>query len=343
MIRKFNNISICSRNSFNIDVVTRELIEFDTVEDLAAIFSSESFGYGWLVVSGGNNILFTKDVDMTILTPCAKEISIIDRDADFATVKVQAGVEWDDVVEWAVVNGLWGIENLSLIPGKAGAAPIQNIGAYGVEISDVLVGVEYFDTQSLEVKNIATSDCQFAYRESIFKRSVVDGGLKGVAIVTAITLKLSCSPNAKLGYADVEARVATLGGATLRNIRDVICGIRSEKLPDTKVMGNAGSFFKNPIVSKEIADKIAVQHPNMPHYPTSNDSGKVKLAAGWLIDKAGMKGYRSGCVGVHDRQALVLVNYGGAKGSEVLALAQKVQERVKESFSVEISTEVNIL
>ncbi|MFI3248073.1 MAG: UDP-N-acetylmuramate dehydrogenase [Rikenellaceae bacterium] len=337
MIRIFNNITLRDRNSFHIDVKTARLIEFESPKDLHEIFTNYSID-SWMVLSGGNNILFTKDLELTLLTPTSTSINIVGQNDVSVTVRVDGGVEWDDVVEWSVERGLWGAENLSLIPGKTGAAPIQNIGAYGVEICDFLKSVEYFDPLTLQVKQIKAADCNFGYRDSIFKRE-----LKGQVIVTAIEIVLSKVENPQLHYADLVQRVSQRGGATLRNIRDVICEIRNEKLPDTTKVGNAGSFFKNPIVSISELEELKLKYPNIPSYPIGADSSNVKLAAGWLIDQAGMKGYTKGEVGVHDRQALVLINIGHAKGDEVLALSREVQQRVNECFGVEIEAEVNIL
>ncbi|MFR9626975.1 MAG: UDP-N-acetylmuramate dehydrogenase [Rikenellaceae bacterium] len=337
MIRNFNKKTLRDRNSFHIDVKARRLIEFETTEDLVQIFADGALN-NWMVLSGGNNTLFTKDVECTILTHKAIGIKIISQDDESVVVRVDGGAEWDDVVEWSVANGFWGAENLSLIPGKAGAAPIQNIGAYGVEICNILKNVEYFDPATLKSHTIESGDCNFAYRDSIFKRE-----LKGRVIVTAITIELSKRDNPQLHYADLVARVEQRGEPTLRNIRDVICEIRGEKLPDTNKIGNAGSFFKNPIVEVQKSEALKAKYPKMPCYPVAGDPTHMKLAAGWLIDQAGMKGYTKGDVGVHDRQALVLINRGQATGIEVLALAQEVQRRVFELFGVEIETEVNIL
>ncbi|MFR9602780.1 MAG: UDP-N-acetylmuramate dehydrogenase [Rikenellaceae bacterium] len=338
MIRFFNNISLSERNSFHVDVKAKRVVEFSTADDLVDIFIKEA-PEEWLVLSGGNNILFTKDYNGLIVCPVANKIKVESRGGKWSRVRVDAGVEWDDLVEWAVEKNLWGIENLSLIPGKAGAAPVQNIGAYGVEVKDLIEEVEIFDTETLSCYTLMGEDCEFAYRDSIFKRE-----LKGRVIVTSMLIKLYSRPNPQLEYADVRARVeAKADGVTLRNIRDVICEIRTSKLPDTKVLGNAGSFFKNPVVPKEICERLLEEYPSMPHYDVVGDETKVKLAAGWLIDQAGMKGYRQGNVGVHDAQALVLVNWGGGSGVEILDLAQKVQSKVAEKFGVEISAEVNIL
>ncbi|MFI3292735.1 MAG: UDP-N-acetylmuramate dehydrogenase [Rikenellaceae bacterium] len=338
MIRFFNNISLSERNSFHIDARATRIAEFTKADDLIDIFIKES-PEEWLVLGGGNNILFTQNYEGLIICPTSSKIKIESKGGKWCRVRVDAGVEWDDFVEWSVENNLWGAENLSLIPGKAGAAPVQNIGAYGVEVKDLIEEVEIFDSETLTCYTLLNEDCEFGYRESIFK-----GELKGRVIVTSILLKLYRQPQPRLDYADVKSRVeAKADGVTLRNIRDVICEIRRSKLPDTAVLGNAGSFFKNPIVNKKVCDKLLVDYPQMPHYPIEGDESKIKLAAGWLIDQAGMKGHKQGRVGVHEAQALVLVNLGGATGAEVLELAQNVQLRVKEKFGVEISAEVNIL
>ncbi len=336
MIRYYENIDITSRNSFHVRQTTKRLVEFDRAEELPELFDK----YGtesWYVLSGGNNILFTRDVESLLITPCDNRIEVVAESDTTVRVKVGAGVEWDDLVAWSVERNLWGIENLSLIPGKAGAAPVQNIGAYGVEAKDTIRSVEMYFVEGGNFVTLAAEHCAFGYRDSVFKHS-----LKGRVIITAIEIELSKIPNPRLDYGDVIREVDVRGGATLANIRDAICSIRRSKLPDTAVLGNAGSFFKNPVVEREVAERLLTEYPNMPHYPAAEE-GKVKLAAGWLIDKAGMKGYKEGNVGVHERQALVLVNLGGATGSEVIAFAHKVVATVKEKFGIEISPEVNIL
>ena len=336
MIRYYENIDISERNSFHVRQVAKHLVEFDRAEELPELFDK----YGtesWYVLSGGNNILFTRDVESLLITPCDNRIEVVAESDTTVRVKVGAGVEWDDLVAWGVERNLWGIENLSLIPGKAGAAPVQNIGAYGVEAKDTIRSVEMYFVEGGNFVTLAAEHCAFGYRDSVFKHS-----LKGRVIITAIEIELSKIPNPRLDYGDVIREVDVRGGATLANIRDAICSIRRSKLPDTAVLGNAGSFFKNPVVEREVAERLLTEYPNMPHYPAAEE-GKVKLAAGWLIDKAGMKGYKEGNVGVHERQALVLVNLGGATGSEVIAFAHKVVATVKEKFGIEISPEVNIL
>lgn len=335
MIREFHQISLRTRNSFGVDQQAARLAEFETPEDLRTFFAA-GIPRRWLVLAGGNNILFTRDYDGVLLTPVARQITLLSDDGEEVRVRADAGVEWDDLVEWAVERGLWGIENLSLIPGKAGAAPVQNIGAYGCEAKDAIRRVEMYCVETGAMLTLDAAHCGFGYRESVFKHD-----LKGKVIITAVEIALSHTPRPRLGYGDVEREVEARGGVTLRNIREAICSIRRAKLPDPAVLGNAGSFFKNPVVGAAAAERLLAEYPDMPHYPAPE--GRVKLAAGWLIDRAGMKGRREGAVGVHERQALVLVNHGGATGGEVIAFARTVQAKVREKFGIEIDTEVNIL
>ena len=335
MIREFHQISLRGRNSFGVDQRAAHLVEFETAEDLRTFFAAGIPGR-WTVLAGGNNILFTEDYDGVLLTPAARQIALVSDDGDEVRLRVDAVVECDDVLEWAVQRGLWGIENLSLIPGKAGAAPVQNIGAYGCEAKDAIRRVEMYCVETGTVLTLDAAHCGFGYRESVFKHD-----LKGRVIITAVEIALSHTPRPRLGYGDVEREVEARGGATLRNIREAICSIRRAKLPDPAVLGNAGSFFKNPVVEASVAENLLKAYPDMPHYPAPE--GREKLAAGWLIDRAGMKGHRAGNVGVHERQALVIVNHGGATGGEVIAFARTVQAKVREKFGIEIDTEVNIL
>lgn len=336
MIRVYENTDLRSRNSFGVSQRARMVIEFDRADELPELFSRYA-PKEWMALGGGNNILFTKDVDRTLIVPCNAETEIVAEDEESATVRVGAGVEWDDFVAWCVGRGLWGVENLSLIPGKVGAAPVQNIGAYGAEAADTILNVEMFFPEEGKFATLAAGHCGFGYRESVFKHS-----LRGRVIITAVEFRLSKLPAPRLGYGDLARETEALGGPTLENIREAVCGIRRSKLPDPKVTGNAGSFFKNPVVDNSVARQLLGLYPDMPHYP-AHEEGRTKLAAGWLIDKAGMKGCSEGHVGVHPKQALVLVNLGGASGGEVIDFARKVQRRVKERFGIDIDTEVNIL
>ena len=335
MIRDFYDIDLSGRNSFHVRQRAARLVEFETTDDLTAFFRKGAPAK-WTVLAGGNNILFTQDFDGVLLTPRAASIDVVAETPDAVAVRAEAGVEWDDLVAWAVERDLWGIENLSLIPGKAGAAPVQNIGAYGCEAGDSIERVEMYCVETGAMLTLDAAHCGFGYRESVFKHS-----LKGRVVITAVELLLHRTPRPKLGYGDVEREVEARGGATLRNIREAVCAIRRAKLPDPGVLGNAGSFFKNPVVGADTAARLLAEFPDMPHYPAPE--GRVKLAAGWLIDRAGLKGHREGRVGVHERQALVLVNLGGATGGEVIAFARKVQEAVHARFGIAIDTEVNIL
>lgn len=336
MIRQFSDINLRERNCFHVEQRAARLIEFETAEELHELFEREH-PTRWMVLSGGNNILFTQDYDGVILTPVAQRITPLAEEGDRVYLRAEAGVEWDDLVAYSVRQGWWGAENLSLIPGKVGAAPVQNIGAYGVELKDVVHRVIGYDVEQRTTVEFTREECAFGYRESIFKRA-----LKGRVIITEVEFSLSRTPQPKLGYGDVEREVAARGGATLENIREAICAIRRSKLPDTAVLGNAGSFFKNPVVEREVAERLLAEYPEMPHYPTI-DPERIKLAAGWLIDRTGLKGHREGAVGVHDRQALVLVNYGGATGREVIGFAHRVIEAVEARFGITIEPEVNIL
>lgn len=336
MIRLFENVPLDNRNSFHVRQRAARLVEFDSADELPELFERYR-PERWMVLSGGNNILFTQDYDGALIVPCNKEFAVVAEDWQSLRVKVDAGVEWDDFVAWCVERGLWGAENLSLIPGKVGAAPVQNIGAYGAEAKDIIANVEMYFPEQNNFATLAAEHCAFGYRDSVFKRT-----LKGRVIITAVEFRLSKIARPNIGYGDVVREVEARGGATLSNIREAVCAIRRSKLPDTAVMGNAGSFFKNPIVDMSVAEQLKAQYPDMPLYPVA-EGAQAKLAAGWLIDRAGMKGYAEGNVGVHERQALVLVNKGGATGGEVMALARKVQERVREKFGIAIDTEVNIL
>lgn len=337
MKRTYNNINLQNRNSFGVIEQADRLVEFETADDLKELFSEEQPSK-WYVLGAGNNTLFTQSYNGTLITPTCSARTTLNDDGEYVDVRVEAAHDWDEFVAWSVDNGLWGVENLSAIPSSVGAAPVQNIGAYGAEVKDAITAIDYFDTNKLEVVRLKCEECQFGYRESIFKHK-----LRGVAIILAVEFRLHRTPTPNLGYGDVIREVEARGGATLRNIREAICAIRASKLPDPKVLGNAGSFFKNPIVDKSVAEQLLQSYPDMPHYPVPNDANSVKLAAGWLIDKSGLKGYREGHVGVHNRQALVLVNHGGATGGEVLHFAEFVCSVVHNKFGVDICPEVNIL
>ena len=283
MIRFYEDIDISARNSFHVQQRAARLAEFDRAEELDELFERYA-PQSWMALGGGNNILFTRDVEPMLIVPCDERIELLEEQGDEVLLRAGAGVEWDDLVAWCVEHELWGIENLSLIPGKVGAAPVQNIGAYGAEAKDAIVRVELYEPAARRHYTLTAEECNFGYRESVFKHE-----LKGRVIITGVVFRLSRIPNPRLGYGDVIREVEARGEASLRNIRDAIIGIRRSKLPDTAVLGNAGSFFRNPVVEQELADRLLAEFPDMPHYP-SGVEGCVKLAAGWLIDRAGLKG-----------------------------------------------------
>lgn len=338
MVKKYNDKNLKQMNTFGIDAKCNCLIEFEDSDDLKEIFSQENFlSNEWAVIAGGSNIIFDGDFDGILLHPINKKIQITEQNDNQVKVNVGAGAVWDDFVEWAVDNNFWGIENLSDIPGFVGSAPVQNIGAYGVEAKDVIESVETFCVEPQSVLIISKEHCDFGYRDSIFKRA-----LKGKVIITSVNFILSCKPLPNMGYGDLNNKVSSLGGATIKNIRQAVIDIRESKLPNPDEIGNAGSFFKNPIVDDKIANDLKESHPSMPLYP-SGIEGKSKLAAGWLIDQAGWKGQREGNVGVHDRQALVLVNHGGATGKEVLSWAKRIQTDIENKFGIKLEFEVNVI
>jgi UDP-N-acetylmuramate dehydrogenase len=324
MIRENFGISLRNLNTFGIEATADRLVEFDSAEELRQL--ERVFDGRWNVLGGGSNILFTGDYHGTLLRCTGRALEL----SEGGRVRVQAGMVWDDFVAWSVENGLWGAENLSHIPGTVGAAPVQNIGAYGVEAKDIIESVEVYIPEKGELRVMAAAECGFGYRDSVFKR-----GLRGV--ITAVDFRLSRAPQPRLDYGSLYEMEAE---PTLANIRRAVVGIRSSKLPDPTVQGNAGSFFKNPVVPDGVAHRLCEEYPDMPIYDAG--AGFAKLAAGWLIDRAGWKGRSSGRVGVHPGQALVLVNLGGATGAEVLDLAGRIRDDVRTRFGVEIEMEVNI-
>lgn len=336
MIRETADASLRQRNSFHVEEQAERLIEFDREEDLDLIFG-KGRPERWYVLGGGNNILFTRRFEGTLIKPAAMGITVIGEDTDTVTLRAEAATDWDRMVAWCVERGLWGAENLSFIPGTVGASPVQNIGAYGAEAAGIIYRVHLYDTLRREHVTLEKADCRFAYRDSIFKHE-----LRGRTVITAVELRLGKHPSPNLAYGDLKAQVEARGGASIANIRNAVCAIRRSKLPDPDTLGNAGSFFKNPVVDNATAERLREEDPACPVYPVSAH-GMCKLAAGWLIDRAGLKGFRMGRVGVHERQALVLVNFGGATGNEVIALARYVQDKVFDSFGVRIEPEVNIL
>lgn len=315
-------------NSFGIEARAAQFATFDTPDELRQILSRRAAGQKWMVLGGGNNVLLTGDYDGLIVHPTARGIEVVEERGDHVHVRVEAGLEWDDLVAWSVERGLWGLERLSLIPGYAGAAPVQNIGAYGSEVKDVLEAVEVLYTDDLREATLTAAECRLGYRDSIFK-----GELRGKAVILAIRIALS---RRELPTTRHEQLAPSVAEWTPAGVREAVVAIRRAKLPDPKELGNAGSFFKNPIVSPAVAAALKEKYPAMPLYGT-------KLSAGWLIEQAGWKGRREGAVGVHERQALVLVNHGGATGRQILDFAGRIVADVEKKFGVTLEMEVNVV
>lgn len=331
------HVSLLPFNTFGIDVKTDYLIEYSSVEELSAILKSELVTSSRLLhVGSGSNLLFLNDFDGVVLHSQLKSIDLLTTDEQSVYVEVGAGVAWDDFVDFAVNKGWGGVENLSLIPGETGAAAVQNIGAYGVEVQSVIDRVKTVEVESGEIREFSNAECEYGYRESIFKTM-----LKGKYIVTSVVFRLECVPTFTLDYQHLEDEVRKNGDLSLANVRQTIIAIRQSKLPDPAVQGNAGSFFMNPVISKSLFAQLQSQFPEIPHYSVSETEEKVPAA--WLIEKCGWKGKQIGKAAVHDKQALVLVNKGGATGAEIVFLAEQIQLSVKEKFGIELRPEVNYI
>lgn len=338
MFLLYHDYPLLERNTFGIDVKAKSFLSFSDAEGLIQFYQSnpEYRNVAHLIVGRGSNLLFLHDVDELVLSSDVAGIEILREDKETVWVEAGAGIDWDEFVAFCVGNGWGGVENLSLIPGKVGAAPVQNIGAYGVEVGSVIREVHGVDLQTLQEKSFTREMCQFSYRNSIFKQE-----WKGRYVVTSVVFELNKKPEFQLDYGDVAAEVERLGKVSHSTIRRAVIAIREHKLPDPEIIGNAGSFFKNPVVDKEIAHSLKAKYPDVPLYQAG--TGKVKIAAAWLIEKAGWKGKRVGRAGVHDRQALVLVNHGGATGQEIFDLSEQIRTDVKNKFAIQLEREVNVI
>ncbi|OCT25111.1 UDP-N-acetylmuramate dehydrogenase [Pseudomonas putida] len=330
-------VSLKPFNTFGIDVKARYLAlahDDDEVRQALALAAQRQLPV--LVVGGGSNLLLTRDVDALVLHMASRGRRILSDDGERVVIEAEAGEPWHPFVQWSLAQGLCGLENLSLIPGTVGAAPMQNVGAYGVEIKDVFAGLTALDRETGQLRDFMLNECAFAYRDSVFKRN------PGRWLILRVRFVLSRTLRAHLDYGPVRQRLQEQGvqEVTAQAISDAICSIRREKLPDPAELGNAGSFFKNPVVSVPLAESIRARYPSLVAYPQSE--GQVKLAAGWLIEQAGWKGYREGDAGVHRLQSLVLVNYGQASGAQLHALAQRIQADILERFGVELEMEPNL-
>ncbi len=331
-----SNVSLESRNTFGLPAIAELAYDITSPDQLPGLMANLlNEGGDWQVLGGGSNVVLPNALSGSTLLMNISGREIIDSNDHFTAVAVGAGENWHDFVVWTLEQNLPGLENLALIPGTVGAAPIQNIGAYGAEVADYLDSVEAFDCNEEAFVTLSKADCQFAYRDSYFKKN------PGRFIVTKVVFNIPKAWLPRLTYADLTKQFADNVTASPLEIFNAVCKIRQSKLPDPKVIGNAGSFFQNPIVGATQYETLLAQHQNLVSYPDA--AGTRKLAAGWLIDQCGFKGYRSGPAGVYEKQALVLVNHGGARANDILELASTIQKKVKERFGVELQIEPNIL
>lgn len=332
-----SNVSLKPFNTFGVDVRARLFAEAHNDNDVReALAYAAAHKVELLVIGGGSNLLLSGDLDALVLRMASRGIRITHEDCGAAIVEAEAGEPWHPFVQDMLARGLSGVENLSLIPGTVGAAPMQNIGAYGVELKDVFHSLVALDRENGELREFSLADCAFGYRDSVFKHQT------GRWVILRVRFKLSFAARLHLDYGPVRQRLQEQGinKPTPMHVSRAICEIRSEKLPDPAVLGNAGSFFKNPVVPAELAERIKQAHPGLVAYPQPD--GQVKLAAGWLIEQAGWKGFREGDAGVHALQSLVLVNYGSATGLQLLTLAQRIQADILDRFGVTLEMEPNL-
>lgn len=331
-----NNFNLRPYNTFGIEVFAKRFSTFSSIPELKKLLSQRN-GDPLLFLGGGSNVLFTKNFDGLVLRNELTGIEIIEENDSHVIIKSGAGEVWHDFVLFCVDHNFGGVENLSLIPGSVGASPMQNIGAYGAEIKDVFVSLEALHIASGEIHSFDNAACEFGYRESVFKRK-----LKNQYVITSVTFQLTKEHSINSSYGAIEAELEKMGitSPTIKNISDAVIAIRSSKLPNPAEIGNAGSFFKNPVVELDVLKNIQTRYDKVPNYPAPN--GKVKLAAGWLIDQAGWKGKTFETYGVHKLQALVLVNYSNTKGSQIYDLSTEIIADIEEKFGVVLEREVNI-
>ena len=335
-----NNVDLQPFNSFGIHAVAKHFVEVNEIQELESLIRSDVFKHEkYLILSGGNNVLFRDDFfDGVVVHINTKGIEILEEQENDVVVRAQAGEDWPEFVRFCVEKGWHGVENLAHIPGKVGAAPVQNIGAYGMELKDNFLRCEAIDLTTGETKVFTKEECRFGYRESVFKHE-----LKGRYVITSVVFLLKKNAPLHLEYGNIKSYLKQNGieRPSLQQLHDAICAIRDAKLPDVKQIGSAGSFFKNPVIERAQFEALQKDYPMMPHYDEPN--GKVKVPAGWLIEQAGWKGWRDEHVGVYEKQALVLVHYGGGKGEDIVYLAKRIQDSVEEKFGIKISPEVNFV
>ncbi|MEA5459235.1 UDP-N-acetylmuramate dehydrogenase [Arcicella sp. LKC2W] len=333
------NISLKSYNTFGLDATAKFFVEIQSVEELMEVLQNPDFlSTEKLFLGGGSNMLLTKDFDGLVIKISIKGIHKNFEDNTHTHIQAGAGEVWHELVMYCVEHQYAGMENLSLIPGTVGAAPMQNIGAYGVEIKDIFEELQALNLETLTIETFKLADCYFGYRESVFKHE-----FKGKYVITSVTFKLTKEPIFKVGYGDIQKTLEEMGvkALSIKAVSDAVISIRKSKLPDPAEIGNSGSFFKNPEIPITQYDTLKAQFENIPSYPINEST--VKVPAGWLIEQAGWKGFRDGQIGVHARQALVLVNYGGGTGEQIKALSEKVQASVFEKFGIKLSAEVNFI
>jgi len=333
------NQSLKKYNTFGIDVTASHLQEITSTDQLKNVIKENDNQLTLFVLSGGSNMLLTKNIDALVLHINTKGVSIIKEDAQYTWIEAQAGEIWHEFVLHTLDLNLGGLENLSLIPGKVGSSPIQNIGAYGVEIKDTFDSLTALNLETLEIETFNHYECAFGYRESVFKNA-----LKDKYIITSVCFKLKKAPHflhTSYGAIQQELDANNIQTPSIKDVSNAVIAIRESKLPNPKEIGNSGSFFKNPIISKVLYHQLLEKNAEIPHYPVNET--EVKVPAGWLIEQAGLKGYRKGDAGVHTKQALVLVNYGTATGQELIDMAKYVQETVFQKFGIQINPEVNII
>jgi UDP-N-acetylmuramate dehydrogenase len=331
-------VSLRPYNTLAVDVRARFFVAVNTLEQLhEALLWAEQRETAVFLLGGGSNLVLTTDLEMLVIHLQLRGIKLLNEDADCALIEVQAGENWHAFVQWSLAQGFSGLENLSLIPGNVGAAPVQNIGAYGVELKDHLESVLVFDRQTGQTQRLSNDQCQFAYRDSLFKRE------PGRRVILSVIFKLSKQAVLHLDYGHLRSYLADqqIAQPTAQDVSRAVCAIRAEKLPDPKQLANAGSFFKNPVVSTEHAQQLQKTYPHIVSFVQAD--GQVKLAAGWLIEQAGWKGVRQGDAGVHAKQALVLVNYGSASGQQILELAAQIQADIRQRYGVELDIEPNVI
>lgn len=333
------NVSLKNLHTFGIDVKARYLVSCSHIHDICdAIHFQRKQNIPLLILGGGSNLLFTQDFEGLVLKVNLLGKEKIQEIEDFVWVKVAAGENWHSFVEYCIQNNWGGVENLSLIPGTVGAAPMQNIGAYGAEIKETFFYLDAYHIATGQIHRFSNAECKFGYRESIFKNE-----LKNQYVIIAVVFRLSKKPHLKFSYGDIQATLKDKNlSPSIANISKAVIAIRQSKLPNPAEIGNAGSFFKNPYISKKQLEELKTYYPSLPSYPTQ-DENCLKIPAAWLIEHCGWKGYRKGDAGVHSKQALVLVNYGNAKGSEIADLSEKIKKSVEEKFGITLHTEVNIV